>query len=280
MIAGGPQNPDATLGAALTEAAEAEGRDAFSVEVDGFEGPLHVLLDLAKRQKVDLLRVSILQLAEQYLAFVQEARTQRIDLAADYLLMAAWLAWLKSRLLLPKPATARPDADADAAPDLARALALRLRRLEAFRQVGEALQARDVMGRDVFQRGAPERAVVIRKPLWQDTLMDLMRAFADHQNRAAAARPHEVRRQPVFALEAARDRLREGLRGVQTWRPLDTFVPSSVDLGEAVPRRSAHASVFSAALELTRDRAIDLRQDGLFDQLYVRRATDPEGHPA
>src|SRR3712207_1732308 len=149
------------------------GEPTLHVDVDGFEGPLDLLLELARRQKVDLHRISILALAEQYLAFVEEARQMRLELAADYLVMAAWLAYLKSRLLLPEP----PKGEEPSASDLATALALRLRRLEAIREAAKRLSERHQLGRDVFARGQPEPVQIRREPVWEASLYDLLSAY-------------------------------------------------------------------------------------------------------
>src|SRR5689334_5701993 len=166
----------------MTERAESE--PALLVDVDGFEGPLDLLLELARRQKVDLHRISILALAEQYLAFVEEARKYRLELAADYLVMAAWLAYLKSRLLLPEP----PKGDEPSAEDLAGQLAFRLRRLEAIREVSRRLTERNRLGRDIFGRGMPEPVVVTKSPTWDATLYDLLSAYARERQKHAMSR--------------------------------------------------------------------------------------------
>src|SRR6056297_775094 len=154
---------------------DVEADEVFSIDVDGYEGPLHLLLDLARKQKVDLLHVSILDLATQYLKFIQEAQDQRIDLAADYLLMAAWLAFLKSRLLLPKPK--QDQDDGESAEDDAVKLAFRLKRLDAMREAGQALMESDILGRDVFLRGMPEQPTVVKTTEYNTTLYHLMQSF-------------------------------------------------------------------------------------------------------
>ncbi len=156
---------------------ERDGEPALRVDVDGYEGPLDLLLDLARRQKVDLHRISILALAEQYLVFVEQARALRLELAADYLVMAAWLAYLKSRLLLPEP----PKGEEPSAADLATALALRLRRLEAIRAAARKLASRERLGQDVFARGAPEAVVAGARPVWEAELYDLLSAYAQQR---------------------------------------------------------------------------------------------------
>lgn len=244
--------------------------DAFLVDVDGFEGPLHLLLGLARRQKVDLRRVSVLELAEQYLAFITDAREKRIDLAADYLLMAAWLAFLKSRLLLPKPE--KQTDDEVSADDLAARLAFRLQRLEAMREAGEALMGGDLLNRDVFPRGLPERPVVVKRAQYNTRLIDLMAAFAKIQTRKSREKPHEVVKQYVLPLEEARKTIVKVLPSIgDRWASLNE-VASSSDRSETdlAPDRSRLASLFAASLDLTKAHRIDLRQDGYREPVMVR----------
>jgi segregation and condensation protein A len=254
---------------ALSRSAEdVEADDALILDLDGYEGPLHLLLDLARRQKVDLAKISILKLAEQYLAFVSDARKRRLDLAADYLLMASWLAYLKSRLLLPKPKSAKDDEPEGE--ELASWLTFRLQRLEAMRQSADALFGGRLLGRDVFVRGDPQTPVVLRKPVWDADLLGLMRAFAEQTVRAAAARPHSVHRLAVYPLDSARKRLSDAVRTHPDWTTLGALRPH--DLEDDVPERSVSASLFSAALELTKEGKVDLRQDAPFHDVYVRGA--------
>jgi segregation and condensation protein A len=260
------------LAQAGADAADADARNTFRVDIEGFEGPLHLLLDLARRQKVDLAHISILDLANQYLAFIADAQDRRMDLAADYLLMAAWLAYLKSKLLLPRENLAEDEVDGDA---LASRLAFRLKRLDAMRQAHADLYEGNLDGRDVFRRGTPEHARIVRKSVWTTTLYDLMKGFADINARKVKQRAHVVKRQPVLALETARRRLVQMMPELIEWTSVQSMrVPQEV-AGEA-PQRSVTASFFSAALELTRDRAIELRQDRLFSDLYVRKMQLPK----
>ena len=237
--------------------------EALLVDVEGFEGPLDLLLTLARRQRVDLRAVSILQLAEQYLAFVAEARRLRIELAADYLVMAAWLAFLKSRLLLPPPHEDGPSGE-----ELAARLQARLERLEAIRRGAARLMARDQLGRDVFARGAPETVVTERQTEWGATLSDLIRAYAALRARPATG-PLQLRRAPVYALENAYARLREMLGAMPDWTELAAFLPAD---WSATPekRRSAVASVFAASLELAKRGELELRQDAPFEAIVIR----------
>ena len=253
----------------LDEDVEAE--EVFSIDVSGYEGPLHLLLDLARKQKVDLLHVSILELATQYLGFIQEAQDKRIDLAADYLLMAAWLAFLKSRLLLPKP---KKDSEEEAsAEDDARKLAFRLRRLDAMREAGEALMDSSILGRDVFLRGMPEQPKVVKTTEYNTTLYHLMQSFGSIRQRKAKEAPHTFENQYVLPLESARDNLRSLSPKLKEWASLDDIRRQMTDVDEDVPTRSVTASVFSATLELTRDGDVDVRQDEHFGPLYLRANT-------
>lgn len=242
----------------------APAEDAFRVDVDGFEGPLDLLLELARRQKVDLNRISVLALAEQYLAFIDEARKIRLELAADYLVMAAWLAYLKSRLLLPEP----PKADEPGAADLAAALAERLRRLEAIRNAAGQLVNRPRVGRDVALRGGGEGIETIADPRWQATLHDLLSAYARQRQKNALSRVTLARR-TVWSLEDARATL-ERLTGIASeWTVLDDFLLDYCVTPEMA--RTVRASSFSASLEFVREGKLDIRQDRPFAPLWVRR---------
>src|SRR3954447_21591677 len=202
---------------ALAERAEDE--PALRVDVDGFEGPLDLLLELARRQKVDLHRISILALAEQYLVFIEEARRLRLELAADYLVMAAWLAYLKSRLLLPEP----PKGEEPSASDLAAALALRLRRLEVIREAARKLGERNQLGRDIFPRGAPEAVEIHAEHRWEATLYDLLSAYARQRQKQFNARVTLHRRQ-VWSLGDAREALERMVGHLTDWVSLDGYL--------------------------------------------------------
>lgn len=241
--------------------------EVFSVDVEGYEGPLHLLLDMARRQKVDLLHVSITELADQYIAFIEDASEKRIDLAAEYLLMASWLAYLKSRLLLPKVNTEA--GREETAEGMAAQLAFRLKRLEGMRRAGQALMERHIVGQDVFLRGAPEQPKVIKKTEYDTSVWHLMQAFGAIRGRKEADAPHAIENQYVLPLESARDGLR-GLRiQLNDWASLDDIRQQIVS-NDDIPTSSATASVFSAALELTRDGEFDVRQDHHFGPLYLR----------
>ncbi len=238
--------------------------EALIVDVDGFEGPLDVLLTLARTQKVDLRSVSVLQLARQYLVFVEEARALRLELAADYLVMAAWLAFLKSRLLLPPD----PEEEGPSAEDLAAHLAFQLERLEAMRTAAARLMARDRLGRDVFARGAPQGLNRVRRTVWTATLLDLMQGYARLRTRDDF-RPVVVDRVDVFTMEQALDRLRPLIGAMEDWTDLGTFLPDDWRDG-LQRRRSATASTFAATLELAKAGSLDLRQAEAFAPLRIR----------
>jgi segregation and condensation protein A len=239
--------------------------EALIVDVDGFEGPLDLLLTLSRTQKVDLRRISVLQLAEQYLGFVERARALRIELAADYLVMAAWLAYLKSRLLLPPdPAEEGPSAE-----DLAAHLAFQLERLEAMREAAARLMARDRLGRDRFARGLPEGVVRLRRVTWGASLLDLMRAYARLRTRDEF-RPYAMDRDHVFTMEQALERMRGLVGHAAQWSDLASFLPEGWG-GHPMRRRSATAAHFAAVLELAKRGQVELKQGDTFAPLMIRR---------
>ena len=237
---------------------------ALIVDVEGFEGPLDLLLTLARQQKVDLAKISISALADQYLAFIEEARKLRLELAADYLVMAAWLAYLKSRLLL-------PDAHApegQSAEDMANALALRLKRLEAIREVAERLLGRPQLDRDVFGRGQGEPIAHIKRPEWSATLYDLLSAYAQQRQRHALARVRFAKR-TVWSLAEAREALERLIGQSSDWARLDEFLISFVVEPSMAP--TVLASSFASTLELVREGMMEVHQQAAFAPLYVRK---------
>ncbi|WP_135448688.1 MULTISPECIES: segregation and condensation protein A [Tabrizicola] len=239
--------------------------EALIVDVDGFEGPLDLLLTLSRTQKVDLRRISVLKLAEQYLGFVERARTLRIELAADYLVMAAWLAFLKSRLLLPpEPGEAGPSAE-----DLAAHLAFQLERLQAMRDAAARLMGRDQLGRDFFARGVPEEVTHHRKVVYTATLLDLMRAYAMIRTKDEF-RPFVLDREHVYTMEQALDRLRGLIGYAGDWASLTSFLPEGWDV-TPMARRSALAAHFAAVLELAKRGQVTLRQGETFAPIELRR---------
>jgi segregation and condensation protein A len=237
--------------------------ERLTLDIDGWEGPLDLLLTLARTQKVDLAKISILALVEQYLAFIQDARQLKLEIAADYLVMAAWLAYLKSCLLLPK------DPEQDPSPEeLALRLQFRLQRLNAMREAGARLLARDRLGRDVFARGAPEGLRVIRKSLWQADLYDLISTYGAIRARNEPV-IHFVGRRPVMTLEEALGRVEKLLGARIEWTAIETFLPETQD---SEYRRSALASSFVATLELARQGKLQFDQEAAFAPLYIRAA--------
>lgn len=237
------------------------------VDLEGFEGPLDLLLTLARSQKVDLSKLSILALVEQYLAYIQEAHRLKLEVAADYLVMAAWLAYLKSRLMLPK----EQDEEEPSAEELALRLQMRLQRLEAMRDVGARLLARDRLGRDVLPRGTPEAVRLDRRPVYDLSLYELLKAYAGVRGRVTAA-PLSIARRPVYSLEQALERLSRLLGTAVSWTDLSAFVPKL----DAQLSRSATASLFAASLELARQGRLDLRQLETFGPLYLRKGREEE----
>jgi segregation and condensation protein A len=241
------------------------------VDVEGFEGPLDLLLTLARQQKVDLAKISILALANQYLSFVEDARRLRLELAADYLVVAAWLAYLKSRMLLPEPAAP----EGLSAADMAKALALRLRRLDAIRVAGAQLFERAQLGRDVFGRGDPEPIAEIKRPEWSATLYDLISAYAVERQRNAIKRVRFAKR-TVWTLVQARAMLERMVGVGGDWSRLDEYLIAFVV--EPSMRPTAFASSLAATLELVREGAIEVQQEHAFAPIYLRRR--PAGDPA
>ncbi|MBN8808359.1 MAG: segregation/condensation protein A [Sphingomonas sp.] len=237
--------------------------DTLTLDIDGWEGPLDLLLALARSQKVDLKQISILALVEQYLAYVEQARALKLEVAADYLVMAAWLAYLKSALLLPRDPEVEPSPE-----ELALRLQLRLERLNAMREAGARLLARDRLGRDVFARTAPEGLRTVRKSLWQAEIYDLIAAYGQIN---ARNRPvfHVVHERPVMTLDAALERVSRLLGESLDWATIETFLPPGFD---GAFRKSALASSFVAALELARLGKAELRQQSPFAPLYLKAA--------
>jgi segregation and condensation protein A len=247
----------------------AEDGEALIIDVEGYEGPLHVLLALARNQKVDLLQLSILKLAEQYLAFVHGARRVRFSLAADYLVMAAWLAYLKSRLMLPKPE--RKDAGEPPAEEMAAALAFRLAKLDAMRKAVEALKDRPQLKRDVFARGDPQAIRITASKRLEGDLYALVQAYVGQRKRDTA-RHYAPRRSEAYQLDDARRRLRGKLGEMQAWTPLTAVAPTPANDGAgAGPSRASYlASTLSAGLELVREGELEARQIGYMADVYLR----------
>jgi segregation and condensation protein A len=243
--------------------------DAFVVDVDGYEGPLDILLSLARDQKVDITQISILQLANQYLAFVMEVRERNLELAADYLVMAAWLAYLKSKLLLPD----LDDEDQPTGSELAAVLAFQLKRLEAMQQAGEKLTNTKLLGRDFFARGEPEIFSVTLNTVLDASLHDLMRAYGDMKRRQAP-KSMTIEAVELYTVDLALGRIRRMLGSTPEWKELWQFLPT--DISNPLIRRSAIASTFTATLELAREGKLDIRQSGVFGQIYISAKEETE----
>lgn len=251
--------------------------EGLFLDIDGYEGPLHLLLELARKQKVDLARISILALAEQYLAFIKAAENLRIELAADYLVMASWLAYLKSRLILPKEGAEEllPEED-----ELAAHLAFRLQRLEAMRRAAEGLFQLPLTGTAVQIRGMPEGLRSRTTPLYNAELFDILKAYGESRSKAAI-RHHKLPVPNVLSLDDARSRLRRALAAIgitdeQSWTSFDSLLPDASELKDGLPSASVKASSLLAGLELTKEGQMELRQTGTFAPIYVRATERPQ----
>ena len=248
------------------ELAHADERQELVLQLDGYEGPIDLLLTLAREQKVDLGRISILALADQYLAFISRQQSLKLDIAADYLVMAAWLAYLKSRLLLPQA----PQDDEPSGPELAAELEHRLRLLEAMQIAGTRLMARPRTGQDVFFRGMPEGSAVIPVPVYDIGLYALLQAYGTIRRRSEVG-VLTIEPTLLHSMDDALARLARFIGRVPNWRELSSFLPG--ELRGELFRRSAVASTFAATLELARNGRIELRQDRVFGPIYVRSAS-------
>nr|WP_183806372.1 ScpA family protein [Mycoplana azooxidifex] len=243
--------------------------EGLVVDIAGFEGPLDLLLHLARTQKVDLSRLSVLALVEQYLAFIERARQIRIELAADYLVMAAWLAYLKSRLLIPQ----QPKDDGPSGEEMAATLAFRLKRLEAMRDAATRLVNRNRLGRDFFARGAPEHIPIQRRSAFDASLYDLLNAYASLRQRHAITQV-TIEKRTVWSLADAREILHRLMGEVEDWTALDHFLLRY--LTEPSERRTAMASAFAATLEMVREGQLEIRQDGVFQPIFLRRGAQAQ----
>jgi segregation and condensation protein A len=247
--------------------ATAPDADALIIDVDGFEGPLDLLLDLARHHKIDLQRISILALADQYIAFIERANKMRLEVAADYLVMAAWLTYLKSRLLIPQP----PKQGEVEPQDMAQRLAFRLQRLQAMRDAAEKLMSGAQLGRDVFARGAPEPLVIETQHTYSDTLLDLLKAYAGRRQRKMVHQIYTVKKQTVWSIKEARETLEKLLGVMDDWGTFDLWLERFI--AQPDTRRSVRASSFTASLELAREGVIELRQEEAFQPIFLRRRT-------
>jgi segregation and condensation protein A len=239
--------------------------DELIVDVGGFEGPLDLLLELARAHKIDLAQVSILALADQYLSFIDRAQKMRLDVAADYLVMAAWLAYLKSRLLIPAP----PSTDEALPQDMAARLAFRLQRLAAMRDASAKIMAMPQLNVHIFGRGDPQPLVVDVQREYSDNLIDLLKAYADRRQRKVVRQTYTVKRQPTWSIKEAREALERLVGTMDEWGAFDTWLERYLATPET--RRSVRASSFTASLELARDGRIEMRQEQAFEPIYMRR---------
>jgi segregation and condensation protein A len=240
--------------------------ESLVIDVEGFEGPLDVLLTLARTQKVDMRKISVLQLARQYLVFVEEAKRIRLELAADYLVMAAWLAFIKSRLLLPQD----PTEDGPSGEELAAHLAFQLERLEAMRRSAAKLMARDQLGRDFFARGITQDVTSKKTITYKATVLDLMQAYARLRTKENFKPLHMEERDKIFTMEQALERMKGLIGHAMDWGTLNQFLPDGWR-DDPKLRRSATASTFAAMLELVKLGKLDLRQGGTFAPIEIRR---------
>ncbi|MEJ6398113.1 segregation and condensation protein A [Yoonia sp. 208BN28-4] len=245
--------------------------EALIVNVDAFEGPLDLLLTLSRTQKVDLRQISILALAEQYLEFVERAKQLRLELAADYLVMAAWLAFLKSRLLLPPD----PEAEGPSGEELAAHLAFQLERLSAMRDAAAKLMARDQLGRDFFARGITEDVARVRKVTYTATLLDLMQGYARIRTKDEF-RPFVMDRQAVMTMEQALERMRGLIGFAGEWTDILSYLPDGWE-GDTVRARSSTAATFAASLELAKEGKIEIRQGDTFAPIQIRKKDPRDG---
>jgi segregation and condensation protein A len=252
------------------ESAPSSPDEMLVVAVDGFEGPLDLLLALARNQKVDLAKISVMALADQYLAFIESARSRNLELAADYLVMAAWLAYLKSRLMLPQPPSLEGEPTAD---EMATRLRWRLQRLHVLRETAARLMARNRLDREVFARGAPEPVKVVRLPTYTDSLYDLLTAYSRERLKRSGGKTYMPVHAPVMLIEEARARLERMLGKIGSWSGLSSLLP--FDWSGGPRRRTALASTLLACLELARDGKLELRQLQPFDEIYVKDRVEP-----
>lgn len=241
----------------------------FVVDVEGYEGPIDVLLSLARDQKVDLIHISIVELADQYLKFVHEASSRNLELAADYLVMAAWLAYLKSRLLLPDLSSE----DEPSGEELAAALQFQLARLEAMQKAGSELMARARLGEDFYSRGAPERFKTTQRSVFEATLTDLIQAYATQKSKSGRGKALRIETSwELLSIEDALARLRRLVGHAPDWRTLTSFLPG--DIHSPLTKRSALATTFGAVLQLAKEGRVKLRQDGTYGEIYFQTTTD------
>jgi segregation and condensation protein A len=270
-----PSDIDASTWEAPTGDDAPREEDKLVVALGGYEGPLDLLLALARTQKVDLRYLSIVALADQYLTYIREAKTLRLELAADYLVMAAWLAFLKSRLLIPK---LQIEDNTPSGEDLAARLQFRLMRLEAMRKAAAQLMTRKRLGLDIFQRGMPQGTKTIRERQYTAEIYDLLKAYADQRSRRIVKRAHVVKKREVWSIKDARDRLHRlvGASAVGEWVQLDLFIDQFVPMPGPEVTRTARAASFGATLEMARDGLVELQQAEPYAPIYMRKTADAD----
>lgn len=251
----------------LTAAEEAEGREALMLALDAFDGPLHLLLELTRARKIDIARISVGDIADQYLAFIAAARAKNMELAGDYLVMAAWLALLKSRLLIPKPNLAEDEPSPD---ELAAALRLKLLHLARARENAKRLETLPQLGRDVFLNGQPQPTQLTRTMVWRTDLYELLSAYCAERTRSVRKRAYATQVRRAYPLATARKKLEQALAKLSDWQMMETLAPSGEAGPHAPPPESYLASTFGAALELAREGKMELRQVEAFAPLFVR----------
>jgi segregation and condensation protein A len=265
-----------TIAVDLFAAEDADEGEALLIALDAFEGPLQLLLELARAKKIDIAKVSIGEIADQYLAFIAEAHASNMELAGDYLVMAAWLTLLKSRLLIPKPQIAEDEPDPL---QLADALRLKLMRLEIARAAAKRLADIPQLGRDVFLNGQPQATVLTKKTAWRADLYELLNAYCAERAKSVRKRAYRTAVRRAYPLETARRKLEQALTVLKDWSAIDAVAPPMEAGEDAPPRESYLASTFGAALELTREGKMDLRQSEAFAPLFVRaRPVQDEAH--
>lgn len=259
----------------LFAAEEAEGRDALVVALDAFEGPLHALLELARAKKIDIAKVSIAEIADQYLAFIAEARAHNMEIAGDYLVMAAWLALLKSRLLIPKPQLPADEPDPH---EMEAALRQKLMNLAVARMAAKKLEELPQLGRDVFLNGQPQTTVLTKTTTWRADLYELLNAYCAERSKSVRKRAYKTLVRRAYPLEIARKKLEQALAKLEEWASIEAIAPVGDEQGaDAPPRESYLASTFGAALELAREGRMELRQAEAFAPLFVRAKPVQEG---
>ena len=252
----------------LGAAEEAEGRDALLLALDAFEGPLHILLELARARKVDIAQISVGEIADQYLSFIAEARAQNMEIAGDYLVMAAWLALLKSRLLIPKPQLAEDEPDPQ---QMEAALRQKLMNLAIARAAAKKLQELPQLNRDVFLNGQPQPTVLTKHTVWRADLYELLNAYCAERAKSVRKRAYRTQVRRAYPLETARKKLEQALTKLEEWSAIDAVAPAGGETGpDAPPPESYLASTFGAALELARESKLELRQAEAFAPLFVR----------